>query len=245
MNNLNKFGAIALILGLSITLSSCKEKEEDNTPIVALLYAQAQAAAAAAAKYCETTGKSLTSTDFPSATAICVPSGGSAKHFRIEGLEITGNTFYFNVGNATTDAAATIAALPTGNVAQLYFYPSFSTPAPIYAVRYAPSNAASGTRQNITGLSSAVTASAAATVCLDVNDAAPSRITVWVNGVNGASCSDLTTLTAATSVVNKKDWNSTVKLDSRNAFISFAAGAVGGTSKFTKVTAFVDLAVQD
>lgn len=245
MNNLKKFGAIALILGLA--LSSCKKKEEDdNTGVLALLYA-----ATAKSITCETSGKTLTASDLSSAssTAICTPTAGTAKHFRVEGLEITGNTFYLNIGNAAADTAATIAAAPTGNVVQLYFYPSFTagpTPAPIYAVRYAPNNSASsGVRANITGLSSAVTSTSTNTICWDVNDATPSRVTVWVDGVNGATCSNVLTLTTATSVLNKKDWNTTSQLDTRNAYISFAAGAAGGSSKFTKVIASSVLAVQD
>ena len=243
MNNLKKIGAIALILGLA--LSSCKKKEEDdNTGVLALLYA----ATATDPTKCETPGVSVSDLGSPSTTAVCTPSAGSAKHFVVEGLEASGHVFYFSVGNLATDTAATVTASSlsaTANIARLYLYPSFATPAPIYAVQYSPNNAASGTRYNITGLSNTVTKTAASTICFDVNDAAPSRITLWATGLNGADCSVKTSLTAANSVMNKKDWNSTVKLDSRTAFISFKDGGNSGTAKFTKVTASTVLAVQD
>ncbi|WP_411821259.1 hypothetical protein [Leptospira sp. 'Mane'] len=245
MNNLKKFGAIALILGLA--LSSCKKKEEDdNTGVLALLYA----ATSTDPTKCETAGKTLTATDLSaaSATAICTPTAGSAKHFRIEGLEITGNVFYFTVGHAATDTADTITATnlaAVSNIARLYLYPSLATPAPIYAVQYTPNNAASGTRANITGLTTAVSKTSTSTICFDVADTAPARITIWTTGVNGADCTSPLTLTAATSVLNKKDWNSIVKLDSRNAFLGVKAGQEGGSAKFTKVTAYTTLAVQD
>ncbi|WCL49117.1 hypothetical protein [Leptospira sp. GIMC2001] len=82
------------------------------------------------------------------------------------------------------------------------------------------------------------------TICLDVtkgsNGNSP-RVTIWATGLNGADCSNLSTLTSTNSIYEKKDWPSLVETrDDRN----FIYRSNDGTS-LNKVVVRSETAITD
>jgi len=141
--------------------------------------------------------------------ALCVPSAGSGRHFRIEGAQTIGNNGFFYL-------ALGFPAAPTGNPTIAagdgrFIFTGGKSQSCSYAwsyFRYSgitdPSSASLCTIPSIFGDYPL----GPQTVCLDVTTDNPPRVTFWATGANGANCKDASTLTAATALYSKSDWAS-------------------------------------
>lgn len=139
---------------------------------------------------------------------LCVPTAGTGRHFRIEGLQTLGNNGYgyvsmgfptMPVGNpATTVGDGRL--IVTGGKSQ-------SCDTGWTYVRY------SGITDPGTGVLCNTPIFGdynlgPQTVCFDASADTPPRVTIWATGANGADCKNAATLSAATAVYSKDDWAS-------------------------------------
>ncbi|MCT8335648.1 hypothetical protein NUH30_18330 [Leptospira sp. 85282-16] len=162
------------------------------------------------------------------------------------------------------------------NAFQFWMYDGRSTSgSPASAIRYEPNYAASSAVRVNTGLTAAELPIAAVTdtqcdaftavastckanknggekktFCLDVTKTTEgaSRITLWLDGKNGANCSVKTSLTAENAVVHKlpSDFaNNKSPLDTRTFYLAAgAAGSNSGSVSFGKITVSTETAIK-
>lgn len=162
------------------------------------------------------------------------------------------------------------------NAFQFWMYDGRSTSgSPASAIRYEPNYAASSAVRVNTGLTASelpiavvtdaqcdtfggIAATCKAnknggekkTFCLDVTQTTTgaSRITLWLDGKNGANCNVKSSLTAENAVVHKLPtdfFNNQSPLDTRNFYLAAgAAGSNSGSVSFGKITVSTETAIK-
>ncbi|PJZ69332.1 hypothetical protein CH373_13700 [Leptospira perolatii] len=159
---------------------------------------------------------------------LCQPQAGTGKHYRLEGIRTTASHFtvYFYLGLAS-GLTGTTAPTPTQGEFRFTLYhgcPSGCGPSPIPPQSYA--NYGDNNNVNTTTTFDSF-ASIPSTVCVDVSENTPPRVTIWATGINGADCLQRSTLKASTSILDKSDWPNANPLNTRNAYVK--RGSAGGT----------------
>ncbi|MDF3821553.1 hypothetical protein P3G55_16735 [Leptospira sp. 96542] len=203
MNKLNKFSVLALVFCLSITFISCEQEDNknDNNMILGLL----GMASADAAKRCETTIDSASYTT-GSYAAICTPSAGSGKFFRIEGMKALGENgyFYLFLGYSTTPTSATPAA--SGQYA-FVAGKSISNANPYVWFRNSEYGNYQGGQTDSGANPSSFGFSTEQELCVSFSGTTTAPTTyLWVTGVNGANCKVTGTLQKENAIVNYSGW---------------------------------------
>jgi len=154
---------------------------------------------------------------------LCVPSAGSGRHFRMEGvyLGLSDNGFvYLALGFPTgLESSATNPATPTAGDGRFIFTAGKSVSCTFswnyfrYSALTTPAANPCSAPAIFDGFRDGSDVPPPAypgpgTVCLDVTSDNPPRVTMWATGANGADCKDKSTLTALTAVYSKDDWAS-------------------------------------
>jgi len=219
MKSTELIGIIVLIT--SFALVTCKSDTRDNrnnTPALLAVMDQ-QTKAVESAKKCETRFDSTSSAH----QLVCTPAAGRGRHFRLEGLKLSktenpNGAFYFLMGQdssviGTTATPSATARTGNGKFSFYHYVGSFTGSAPfgVPYIYYTDGVNAAYLTSSGTSTGSALYnnfVDAETTLCFDVSATIPPRVTVWVNGVNGANCSANSTLTASSAVWSKNDWSS-------------------------------------
>jgi len=161
---------------------------------------------------------------------LCVPTAGTGRHFRIEGLQNLGNNGYVYL-------ALGFPAAPTGNPATTAGDGRF-----ILTGGKSVSCATGWTYFRYSGITDPSTMSLCgapvyggynlgpAEVCVDVTAGAPARTTFWVTGENGADCKDADSLTLATALYSKSDWAHTDAVGTAEHFVKLSNAALATAS---------------
>lgn len=149
---------------------------------------------------------------------LCVPSSGSARHIRLEGVQALANNGYVYL-------AMGFPAVPGGNPATSEGDGRF-----IFTGGKSVSCETAWSYFRYAGVTDPPSASLCATpvfgayhlgpqtVCLDVTEDAPPRVTLWASGANGADCRDKASLTSATALFQRSDWGSSTTAPVSTAF---------------------------
>lgn len=186
--------------------------------------------------YCTTTFNPSTA-DYQ---LLCVPSAGSGRHIRIEGMQSLANNgyVYLTMGFPMTPAGNPATAVGDGQFiftggksvsctnGWSYFRYSGITDPPTGSLCAAPifGDYNLGPQE----------------VCLDVSAATPPRVTFWATGANGVNCKDKSTLTAATALYTKDDWasanNQPVNLTTHFVKLSNASWATVSSAAVSSTT---------
>ncbi|TGL85251.1 hypothetical protein EHQ68_17560 [Leptospira congkakensis] len=276
MNKLNKFTIFALASCLSLTLISCEQEDskDNNNSVLLGLFTFAEGAKSCETpgstltlstpiEICNPAGGAgvhfvIHNLSNAFSHSVIFSGGYKSKDYALNG-PTAGNVLVNNF-----------------NAFQFWMYDGRSTSgSPASAIRYEPNYAASAAVRVNTGLTAselpiAVVTDAQCdafpgaaanckvnknggetkTFCLDVTQttSGPSRITLWLDGKNGASCSDKTTLNAGNAVLNKlpTDFaNNLSPLDTRNFYLAAApAGTNSGSVSFSKITVSTETAIK-
>ncbi|MCW5893679.1 MAG: hypothetical protein KIT14_24455 [bacterium] len=154
---------------------------------------------------------------------LCVPTAGSGRHFRMEGIYmgLSDNGFvYLALGFPSgLESTATNPATPTAGDGRFIFTAGKSVSCNFswnyfrYSAITSPAANPCSVPAIFDGFRDASDVPPPAhpgpgTVCLDVTDDNPPRVTFWATGANGANCKDKASLTAATALYSKDDWAS-------------------------------------
>ena len=160
-------------------------------------------------------------------TQVCNPSRGTARHFRVEGVQTSSPhssvTLYTGYAAAPSGGQAATA---NGQASFIFYHGNGSAPPPQTSVGYSNQTGTLGTA--FSGFTTA-----ASEVCMDITDANPPRITLWATGVNTADCKSRSTLTATNALINKSDWTAAVAANATAGYLYRGAGTTA-----TKVTAY-------
>lgn len=164
---------------------------------------------------CTTTLSAVTT-----AQALCEPDAGTGKHYRIDGVQLSGNHVAFCLTKGWSDATCQNAT-STGQF-KLTLYSGGPPPNPMSYVDF--------NTQNVSTSSVPSFKTTSADICYDITQTSPTRITVWATGTNGANCGNKTTLTAGNSILNKSDWTDTTIPGTGTSYatISNATGTTPG-----------------
>ncbi|MCW5890791.1 MAG: hypothetical protein KIT14_09585 [bacterium] len=176
----------------------------------------------AAGTFCQTAVNPATADFQP----LCVPTAGTGRHFRIEGMQNLGNNGYVYL-------ALGFPAAPTGNPATSAGDGRF-----ILTGGKSVSCANGWTYFRYSGVQDPPSASlcanpvfggynlAAAEVCVDVSAGVPARTTFWVTGENGANCRDKDSLTLATALYSKSDWAVAEAVGTADHFVKLSSASL-------------------
>ncbi|EOQ94744.1 hypothetical protein LEP1GSC195_0307 [Leptospira wolbachii serovar Codice str. CDC] len=276
MNKLYKFSALALASCLSLTLISCEQEDnkDNNSSVLLGLFSLVEGAKSCETpgstlvlstpvEICSPAGGSgvhFVIHDLSNAFShsVIFSGGYKSKDYALNG-PTAGNVLVNNF-----------------NAFQFWMYDGRSTSgSPASAIRYEPNYAASAAVRVNTGLTAADlpiavvtdaqcdTFGAAATnckvnkaggekktFCLDVTQttSGASRITLWLDGKNGANCNVKSSLTAENAVLNKlpSDFaNNLSPLDTRTFYLAAGpAGTNSGSVSFGKITVSTETAIK-
>jgi len=160
-------------------------------------------------------------------TQVCNPAKGTARHFRVEGVQTSSAhssvTLYTGYSSAPSGGQA---ATTNGQASFIFYHGNGSAPPPQTSVGY--SNQTGTLATAFSGFTTA-----ASEACMDITDATPPRITLWATGVNTADCKSRSTLTATNALINKSDWTTAVAANATSGYLYRGAGTTA-----TKVTAY-------
>jgi len=177
--------------------------------------------------------------------ALCTPTSGTGKHFRVESVDGTAAT----MGNSTTtsryyqigigyEAGKTSSFTSSTTAGDGKFYIAGGRHIPIASDVITWFDFGGQSTQNETNVKYANYFSAAQTICFDISASAPPKITIWVDGTNGANCKVRLTLTAANAVVTKSDWTSTAAANFTGSNYIRITGSAAPRLSITKVVVF-------
>ncbi|PJZ43871.1 hypothetical protein [Leptospira brenneri] len=276
MNKLNQFTALTLAACLSLTFISCEQEDNknDNSTMLLGLFTVAEAAKSCETAGSTLTLSTPVEICNPAGGAgvhfVIHDLSNAFSHSVI----FSGG--YKSKDNALNGPTAGNVLVNNFNAFQFWMYDGRSTSgSPASAIRYEPNYAASSAVRVNTGLTASELPIAAVTdtqcdafvaaatncklnknggekktFCLDVTQttSGPSRITLWLDGKNGANCSVKSSLTAENAVVHKlpSDFaNNTAPLDTRAFYLAAApAGTNSGSVSFSKITVSTETAIK-
>jgi hypothetical protein len=149
---------------------------------------------------------------------LCVPSAGSGRHFRMEGISmgaVQNGFVYLAMGFPSgLESSTTNPATPAVGDGGFIFTAGKSTSCAFswnyfrYSGITSPNANPCAAPKIFDGYRTTGDYPGARTVCLDITSSNPPRVTFWATGANGADCKDKSTLTAATALYSKDDWAS-------------------------------------
>ncbi|TGK07862.1 hypothetical protein EHO59_07140 [Leptospira semungkisensis] len=153
--------------------------------------------------------------------ALCEPDAGTGKHYRFNGIQLSGNHVAFCMTKGWSDASCMTAA-GTGQF-KFTLYSGGPPPPPMSYVDFSTEEV------NTSSVPSFKTSSA--DICYDLTQTSPPRVTVWATGTSGADCGNKSSLTASNSILNKSDWvdTSIPGTGTSYATISNTTGTTPGT----------------
>ncbi len=203
--------------GLSAGTNYVRTSDTTNALLTKVVVSSELALAASACESNPTSGFS----------EICKPSAGTARHYRLEGVQTSvahsAASIFLGVSSQPASGNATTAS---GQAKLQFYHGNGAAPAPQSDVDFSAQSV------TVAPTYTAFTASAQ-TVCFDVSNTAPPRVTLWATGTNTADCTNRATLTAANAIFNKADWTTAVNLTAAKVYY------YRGTSvTTTKVTAY-------
>jgi hypothetical protein len=171
-------------------------------------------AKAEAAKKCETTiDDSYTSGSY---AAVCTPSAGLGKFFRVEGVKALGDNGYLYLFFGYTAQPTSVTLSTTGQY-QFVTGKSVSSTNPLVWFRNLEyGNYQAG--QTLSGANPSVSYSTEKEVCLNLSgtETAP-KVNFWITGVNNADCKVTTSLTTTSSVIDYSAWPTTTNAISKSS----------------------------
>ncbi|MCW7492509.1 hypothetical protein ND861_09755 [Leptospira sp. 2 VSF19] len=217
---------IAFPLIFAVFFTFCQEKVNSDETNLLLLGALVNANSGPST-VCKTGSDGSVETTMPTIKkgtfALCRPSSGAVRHYRIEGLKIIGGhtavSLYVGLPenySAEVNRNSTLAAGQFG----MNFYSGTGTGGFVPAYAYANFGPNESNIKNLTsnGNSTAPTAPAVAgtslinfveqevDLCFDLTASSPPRLTVWVTGKNTANCKTRTNLTTGNALLNEATW---------------------------------------
>ncbi|EMY68114.1 hypothetical protein [Leptospira vanthielii] len=222
----NILSRFVLLLVPVIFFTFCQEKEKSDETNLLLLGAIVSANSGPST-VCQTNADGTVDTTMPTIKkgtfALCRPSNGAVRHYRIEGLKIIGGhtavSLYVGLPenySAEVNRNSTLAAGQFG----MNFYSGSGTGGFVPGYAYANFGPNESNIKNLTSNGNS-TAPPAPTVagtslinfieqevdlCFDLTAAAPPRLTVWVSGKNTANCKTRTNLTTGNALLNEVTW---------------------------------------
>ncbi|MBM9547813.1 hypothetical protein JWG40_12340 [Leptospira sp. 201903074] len=250
-----------ILLVTTIFFTFCQEKEKsDETSL--LLLGVFVGASSGPSTVCQTNVDGTVETTMPAIKkgtfALCRPSVGAVRHYRIEGLKIIGGhtavSLYVGLPENYSADVSRNSTLAAGQFA-MNFYSGSGTGGFVPGYAYANFGPNELNIKNLTSNGNS-TAPPAPTVagtslinfidqevdlCFDLTATAPPRLTVWVTGKNTANCKTRTNLTTGNALLNEVTWTGgDPALATGFSFIGLSANS--GIS-FSKVVTSTQLAV--
>ena len=182
-----------------------------------------------AAQRCTTTVANPTASGF---VELCTPEKGTVQHVTLVGVQATTGHAYtaIEVGFDTAPASAQ-APLAAGQV-RVLLYGRGPPPPALVQVDFGATSETLGTTAAFVNLVS--------TVCFDISDGSETvapRLTLWVDGQNGAICADRTTLRATTAFDATTTWPAGIVSKNKKLWFGASAGLPGPTIIVSSVAA--------
>jgi len=182
-----------------------------------------------AAQRCTTTVANPTTAGF---IELCTPEEGTIQHVTLVGVQATTGHAYAAI-ELGFDTAPTNAQAPlsTGQARVLLYGGGPPPPALVQADFGTTSETVSTTSPFVNTVS---------TICFDLSDGAadaPPKLTLWVDGQNGASCADRSTLTAASASGSTKTWPNGSVVKDKKIWFGSSAGLPGPVITVSSVPA--------
>ncbi|MCG6146409.1 hypothetical protein [Leptospira bandrabouensis] len=251
--------AVSIIVTVFFTF--CQEKVNSDETNLLLLGALVNANSGPST-VCKTNSDGTVETTMPTIKkgtfALCRPSTGAVRHYRIEGLKITGGhtavSLYVGLPENYSDEVNRNSTLAAGQFG-MNFYSGSGTGGFVPAYSYANFGPNESNIKNLTsnGNSTAATAPTVSgtslinfvdqevDLCFDLTASAPPRFTVWVTGKNSANCKSRTNLTTGNALLNETTWTGgDPSVATGFSFIGLSANS--GIS-FSKIVTSIQLAV--
>ncbi|TGL85250.1 hypothetical protein EHQ68_17555 [Leptospira congkakensis] len=262
-NNLsqNIFRGFFLLLVSTFFFTFCQEKEKSDQTNLLLLGAIANTSASPST-VCQTNADGTVETTMPvikkGTFALCKPSSGAVRHYRIEGLRIIGGhtavSLYVGLPenySAEVSRNGTLSAgqfgmnfysgSGVGGFVPGYAYANFGPTEPNIKNLTSNGNSTAPTPPTVAGTSLINFIDQEVDLCFDLTSTAPPRFTVWVTGKNTANCKTRTNLTTGNALLNETTWTGgDPALATGFSFIGLSANS--GIS-FSKIVTSTQLAV--
>lgn len=163
---------------------------------------------------------------------LCKPASGTVQHVRIAGVQATSGHTFAQVAFGFDAAPAAAQGPLAADQVRFVLYGGGPPPPPLVQAGFG--TAIESIQSNATFVN------AVSTVCFDLTDGSattPPKLTLWVDGQKGASCSDRSTLTVASASASSSTWANGTVAKAKKMYFGLTANLPGPVVTISSVPA--------